>query len=138
MSTKKETTKLEHYLDDSQLEYFRTILQKWRSDIIKNNNKHTSMLEEHVNESDDIDTAYNIASKMTELQLENNARQLLHQIDEAIERIDNGTYGYCEETGDPIGYKRLQAMPIATLCIEAQSRLEKRIGRIQRENNIAY
>ena len=138
MSTKKETTKLEHYLDDSQLEYFRTILQKWRSDIIKNNNKHTSMLEEHVNESDDRDTAYNIASKMTELQLENNARQLLHQIDEAIERIDNGTYGYCEETGDPIGYKRLQAMPIATLCIEAQSRLEKRIGRIQRENNIAY
>ena len=138
MSTKKETTKLEHYLDDSQLEYFRTILQKWRSDIIKNNSKHTSMLEEHVNESDDIDTAYNIASKMTELQLENNARQLLHQIDEAIERIDNGTYGYCEETGDPIGYKRLQAMPIATLCIEAQSRLEKRIGRIQRENNIAY
>ena len=134
--SRNKSTKLEHYLDDSQLEHFRIILQAWRSDIIKNNNKHASLLEENTNESDEIDTACNIANKMTELQLGNNARQLLHQIDEAIEKIDNGTYGYCEETGEPIGYNRLQAMPIATLCIEAQSQLEKN-RRLSRERGIA-
>lgn len=122
--TKSKNNELGHYLTDAQLEYFKVTLMDWRADIVKNNNKHQCLLDGGTNEADEIDVACNIANKMTELQLSNNTRQLLHQIDDALEKIENGTYGYCEETGDPIGFNRLKAIPIATLCIEAQTKLE--------------
>lgn len=120
------TKKLEHYLTTEQLEYFRGKLLNWKAELLKESDEARSMLEEKHIESDPIDSAVNIANQTLELRTKDRARKLIHKIDQAIKRIDDGTYGYCEETGEPIGVKRLEARPIATLCIAAQEKHEKR------------
>ena len=117
--------KLDHYLTDEQLEYFRGKLLKWKAELLKENGNIRSALGEGSNEADPLDSASNIANQSLELRTKDRARKLIHKIDQAIARIDDGTYGYCEETGEPIGVKRLDARPIATLCIEAQEQHEK-------------
>lgn len=118
--------KLNHYLTEEQLEYFRAKLLNWKAELLRETDETRTLLEEKHIEADPIDSAINIANQNLELRTKDRARKLIHKIDQAIERIDDGTYGYCEETGEPIGLKRLEARPIATLCIEAQERHEKK------------
>lgn len=115
-----------HYLTDEQLEYFRSKLLNWKAELLKDSQEIRSLLEEKNMEPDPIDSACNIATQAFELRTKDRARKLIHKIDQAIARIDDGSYGYCEETGEPIGLKRLEARPIATLCIAAQERHEKK------------
>ncbi|MDR0552925.1 MAG: RNA polymerase-binding protein DksA [Holosporales bacterium] len=115
-----------HYLTSEQLEYFRAKLLNWKSDLLKESFEVKEFLAEEVDvEADMADTACNIINQSIELRTKDRKRKLIHKIEEAIAKIDNGTYGYCEETGKPIGIKRLEARPIATLCIEAQEMHEK-------------
>lgn len=120
---KKES---EHYLTKEQLEYFRGKLLNWKSELLKESDVSRETLERGSNEADLFDSASNVANQSLELRTKDRARKLIHKINKAIARIDDGTYGYCEETGEPIGLKRLEARPIATLCIEAQERHEKK------------
>lgn len=116
-----------HYLTAEQLEYFKTKLMNWKAELLKDSQEtRENLLEEKSVEADLVDSACNLVSQTIELRTKDRARKLIHKIDEAIEKIDNGTYGYCEETGEPIGVKRLEARPIATLCIEAQEMHEKK------------
>ena len=124
----------DHYLTAEQLEYFRGKLLNWKSELIKESEGARSMLEEKHFEPDPIDSACNAANQTFELRTKDRARKLIKKIDQAIARIDDGSYGYCEETGAPIGLKRLEARPIATLCIEAQEKHEK-IERDYREDS---
>lgn len=118
--------KMDHYLTDEQLEYFRGKLLNWKAELLKASEDVREILEEKHVEPDLIDSACNLANQAFELRTKDRARKLIHKIDQAIERINDGTYGYCEETGEPIGLKRLEARPIATLCIAAQERHEKK------------
>ncbi len=124
MANKKQN---DHYLSEEQLEYFRAKLINWKNELLKESNETRENLQIEKNvEADSIDTACNIINQTLELRTKDRARKLIHKIDAAIKRIDDGSYGYCEETGNPIGVKRLEARPIATLCIEAQERHEKK------------
>lgn len=116
---------LEHYLTDEQLEYFRGKLLNWKAELLRESSDTEAILGIANVEADPIDSASNVAHQTLELKTKDRARKLIHKIDQAIARIDDGTYGYCEETGEPIGLKRLEARPIATLCIAAQERHEK-------------
>jgi DnaK suppressor protein len=117
----------DHYLTKEQLEYFKTKLVNWRLELLQESKEtRTSLVEEKSVEADAIDSACNLVNQTIELRTKDRARKLIHKIDEAIERVENGTYGYCEETGSPIGLKRLEARPIATLCIEAQEAHEQK------------
>ena len=117
----------DHYLTDEQLEYFRAKLLNWKNELLKESTEtvHSLSTEKNV-EPDAIDTASNIINQTIELRTKDRERKLIKKIEEAIKRIDDGTYGYCEETGNPIGLKRLEARPIATLCIEAQEQHERK------------
>lgn len=119
-------TKNKHYLTSEQLEYFRSKLLKWKNDLLQETAETQHALKhERIVEADDVDTASNLNNQIFELRSKDRSRKLIHKIDKALARIDDGTYGYCEETGEPIGFKRLEARPIATLCIEAQERHER-------------
>ncbi len=119
-------TKSEHYLTKEQLEYFRAKLLNWKKELLEETvGAQHQLKEEKVVEADDLDTASNMSNQLFELRSKDRERKLIHKIDKALDRIDDGTYGYCEETGEPIGVKRLEARPIATLCISAQERHEK-------------
>lgn len=131
---KKES--LNHYLTEEQLEYFRAKLINWKLELIKESEETKSILTEQNNEPDLIDSACNLVNQTIELRTKDRARKLIHKIDEALSRIDDGSYGYCEDTGNPIGVKRLEARPIATLCIEAQELHEKK-ERSYREDVLA-
>jgi DnaK suppressor protein len=115
----------DHYLTDEQLEYFRGKLLSWKMELIKECDDAREFLADNVPDPDSIDSACSIATQAFELRTKDRARKLIHKIDAAIARIDNGTYGYCEETGKPIGIQRLEARPVASLCIEAQEMREK-------------
>jgi DnaK suppressor protein len=116
----------DHYLTNEQLEYFRSKLLNWKNDLLKESSETKEFLAAEMDvEADVADTACNVISKSIELRTKDRKRKLIRKIEEAIGRIDSGTYGYCEETGKPIGVKRLEARPIATLCIEAQEVHEK-------------
>ncbi|MDR1476390.1 MAG: RNA polymerase-binding protein DksA [Holosporales bacterium] len=115
----------EHYLTDEQLEYFRGKLLNWKMELLREAGEARAMFVEMVAEPDVIDSACNTMIQTVDLRTKDRARKLIHKIDDAISRIDSGIYGYCEETGNPIGLKRLEARPVATLCIEAQERREK-------------
>ncbi|MDR0695897.1 MAG: RNA polymerase-binding protein DksA [Holosporales bacterium] len=117
--------KRDHYLTEEQLEYFRSKLLNWKMELVKESEEARVMLEENRLEPDIIDSACNVLQQNFELRTKDRARKLIHKIDQAIAKIDNGTYGYCEQTGEPIGLKRLEARPIAAFCIEAQERHEK-------------
>ncbi len=113
------------FMNPQQLEYFKTKLINWRDQILLDcSETMADMLDNRV-EADIIDAAAKEADYKLTLRARNREFKLLKKIDEAISRIDNGTFGYCEETGEPIGIKRLEARPIATLSIEAQERHER-------------
>ena len=123
----------EEFMSPQQLEYFKKKLINWRNQILEDcSETMTDMLDNRV-EPDVIDAAAKEADYKLTLRARNREFKLLKKIDEAISRIDNGTYGYCEETGEPIGIKRLEARPIATLSIEAQERHERE-ERTHRDN----
>lgn len=115
----------EEFMNPQQLEYFKKKLINWRNQILQDCSETMTNMLDNRGEPDVIDAAAKEADYKLTLRARNREFKLLKKIDEAISRIDNGTYGYCEETGEPIGIKRLEARPIATLSIEAQERHER-------------
>lgn len=128
--------KSKHYLTNEQLEYFRSKLLNWKSELLKESKNAQDSLKTQEPEPDFIDSACSMANQTIELRTKDRSRKLIHKIDMALERIDKGTYGYCEETGEPIGLKRLEARPIATLCIEAQEQHEKKEQEFRDEDEL--
>ena len=117
----------EEYMCDKHLEYFRQKLLSWRTELVKESSDTLQDLKEtNLNEPDLNDRASNEADQYLELRTRDRMRKLIKKINQALDRIENGTYGYCEETGEPIGLGRLEARPVTTLCIEAQERHERK------------
>jgi DnaK suppressor protein len=117
----------EEFMNVNQRAYFRTKLVAWRNDILREARETLDHLaEESANHPDLADRASSETDRAIELRARDRQRKLISKIDAALQRIEDGTYGYCEETGEPIGLKRLDARPIATLSIEAQERHERR------------
>ena len=117
----------EPFMNERQREYFRAKLLVWREDILKEAKETLQHLqEENQNHPDLADRASSETDRAIELRARDRQRKLIAKIDEALTRIDDGTYGYCEETGEPISLRRLEARPIATLSVEAQERHERR------------
>ena len=117
----------EPFMNERQREYFRAKLLAWREDILKEAKETLQHLqEENQNHPDLADRASSETDRAIELRARDRQRKLIAKIDEALDRIDEGTYGYCEETGEPISLRRLEARPIATLSVEAQERHERR------------
>lgn len=124
----------EEFMNPLQLEYFRQKLLRWRAELLREaNGTLASLSEGGIQEPDIADRASVETDRALELRTRDRARKLIAKIDQALQRIENGTYGYCEETGEPIGLKRLEARPIATLSLEAQERHE-RMERIYRDD----
>jgi len=120
-------TDKEPFMNDRQREYFRQKLLVWKDDILKEAKETLQHLQdENQNHPDFADRASSETDRAIELRARDRQRKLISKIDEALTRIEDGTYGYCEETGEPISIKRLEARPIATLSIEAQERHERR------------
>ena len=119
-------TKKELFMNDQMLEYFRLKLFGWRSELLSESNDTILNLQEGGRlESDIADRASVETDRSLELRTRDRARKLITKIDEALERVDNGTFGFCLESDDPISLSRLEARPIATLSIEAQERHER-------------
>ena len=117
----------EPFMNEKQKEYFRQKLLRWRDDILREAKQTLQHLqEENVNHPDLADRASSETDRAIELRARDRQRKLIAKIDAVLERIEDGSYGYCVETGDPISLKRLEARPIATLSIEAQERHERR------------
>lgn len=117
----------EPFMNERQREYFRAKLLIWREDILKEAKETLQHLqEENQNHPDLADRASSETDRAIELRARDRQRKLIAKIDEALSRIDDGSYGYCEETGEPISLRRLEARPIATLSVEAQERHERR------------
>ena len=110
-----------------QKTYFKKRLMEWKNEIMESNSKNLYLKEvdHEISSPDIIDQASSQAEKTVEMRTLNRQRKLLSKIDKAVKKINDNTYGYCEETGEPIGVKRLIARPIATLSIEAQEKHEK-------------
>jgi len=127
MSKKYIPNEKEKYMSAKQKMYFKTRLIEWKNEIIESNNKslYLNEVDQEISSPDIIDQASSQTEKTVEMRTLNRQRKLLAKIDQAIEKIKNDTYGYCEETNEPIGIKRLLARPIATLSIEAQEKHEK-------------
>lgn len=115
----------EPFMNTKQVEYFKEKLINWRDQIIKECSETITDMQDNQIEADLIDAAAKEVDHTITLRARDRERKLLKKIDEALRRIENGTYGYCEDTGEPIGLKRLDARPIATLSIEAQERHER-------------
>ena len=117
----------EEFMNVNQRAYFRAKLNAWKNDILREARETLDHLaEESANHPDLADRASSETDRAIELRARDRQRKLISKIDAALHRIDEGTYGYCEETGEPISLKRLDARPIATLSIEAQERHERR------------
>src|SRR5690606_27127091 len=117
----------EPYMNENQREYFRRKLLSWRDEILRGSNETLRQLKEEESRVADMsDWASFETERNFQLRARDRERKLLSKIDEALRRIDEGTYGFCEETQEPIGLRRLEARPIATLSIEAQERHERR------------
>ncbi len=120
-------TDKEPFMNERQREYFRLKLLAWKEDIMREAKETLQHLQdESTNHSDFADRASSETDRAIELRARDRQRKLIAKIDAALQRIEDGTYGYCEETGEPISLKRLDARPIATLSIEAQERHERR------------
>jgi DnaK suppressor protein len=130
-------TEKEKYMNPQMLEYFRQKLLRWKDEIIKESDEllHELKDEGGMQEPDIADRASAETEVALELRSRDRQRKLIGKIDEALDRIGRGEYGYCEETGEPIGIKRLEARPVATLSVEAQERHERmeRTHRDERE-----
>ena len=117
----------EPFMNERQKEYFRLKLLSWKEDILREARETLQHLQdESQNHPDFADRASSETDRAIELRARDRQRKLIAKIDAALKRIDDGSYGFCEETGDPISLKRLDARPIATLSIEAQERHERR------------
>tara|TARA_B100000902_G_scaffold158515_1_gene154506 strand:+ start:2926 stop:3342 length:417 start_codon:yes stop_codon:yes gene_type:complete len=120
----KETEK---YMCEKHKAYFKTKLLEWKKDLIKTNNEalYNSSMDDNSTSADIVDQASSYTEKNVEMRAINRQIKLISKIDAALRRIKDGTYGFCEETAEPIGLKRLMARPVATLCIAAQEKHEK-------------
>jgi DnaK suppressor protein len=117
----------EPFMNERQVEYFRRKLLAWKEDILRESKETINHLQDENHILPDVaDRASSETDRSLELRTRDRQRKLISKIDSALKRIEDGSYGYCEETGEPIGLKRLDARPIATLSIEAQERHEKR------------
>jgi len=124
----------EPFRNERQLEYFRRKLQAWKDEILRESRETVAHLQaETENHPDLADRATSETYRALELRTRDRQRKLISKIDEALRRIEDGSYGYCEETGEPIGLARLDARPIATLSLEAQERHERR-ERVHRDD----
>src|SRR6516162_9588639 len=120
-------TDKEPFMNERQRDYFRQKLLAWKGDILREARETLQHLQdENQNHPDFADRASSETDRAIELRARDRQRKLISKIDEALTRIDDGTYGYCEETGEPISLRRLEARPIATLSVEAQERHERR------------
>ena len=117
----------EKYMCEKHKTYFKKRLVDWKNEIVESNTKglYLSNTDHEISSPDIVDQASSQTEKTVEMRTLNRQIKLLSKIDKAIKKIDNNTYGFCEETGEPIGLKRLIARPIATLSIEAQEKHEK-------------
>ena len=117
----------EKYMCEKHKTYFKRKLTEWKSEIIKANNQalYNNSLDDNSTSADIVDQASSYTEKNVEMRAINRQIKLITKIDQALKKIKGGTYGYCEETGEPIGIKRLIARPIAALCIAAQEKHEK-------------
>lgn len=116
----------EPFMNDRQREYFRQKLLAWKQELLKESEETLEHLQEGgLQEPDLADRASAEMDRALELRTRDRARKLISKIDDALERVADGSYGYCEETGEPISLRRLEARPIATLSIEAQERHER-------------
>lgn len=124
----------EPFMNDRQLEYFKQKLINWKEEILKESRETVTHLQaETENHPDLADRASSETDRALELRTRDRQRKLISKIDEALRRIEDANYGYCEETGEPIGLARLEARPIATLSLEAQERHERR-ERVHRDD----
>jgi DnaK suppressor protein len=120
-------TDREPFMNERQRNYFRNKLLAWREDILREAQETLQHLQdENQNHPDLADRASSETERAIELRARDRQRKLIAKIDAALQRIEDGTYGFCEETGEPIALRRLEARPIATLSIEAQERHERR------------
>tara|TARA_B100000700_G_C14492220_1_gene600151 strand:- start:149 stop:556 length:408 start_codon:yes stop_codon:yes gene_type:complete len=127
MPKKYTPNEKEKYMCEKHKKYFKKKLIDWKNEIMETNSKalYLKEVDREISSADIIDQASSQAEKTVEMRTLNRQMKLLSKINKAIKRIDDNTYGYCEETGEPIGLKRLIARPIATLSIEAQEKHEK-------------
>jgi len=127
ISKKYIPNKKEKYMCEKHKAYFRQKLTEWKNEIIKSNSQalYSSNLVDNVSSPDIVDQASSYTEKNVEMRAINRQIKLIAKIDQALKKIKDDTYGYCEETGEPIGIKRLMARPIAALCIAAQEKHEK-------------
>ena len=127
MTKKYIPNEKEKYMCEKHKVYFKKKLIEWRNEIVESNTKglYLNEVDREISSADIVDQASSQTEKTVEMRTLNRQIKLLSKINKAIKRIDNDTYGYCEETGEPIGIKRLIARPIATLSIEAQEKHEK-------------
>ncbi len=124
----------EAFMNPLQTEYFRQKLLRWRADLLREaDDTLLSLSQGGIHEADITDRASVETDRALELRTRDRARKLIAKIDQALLRIEHGNYGWCEETGEPIGLKRLEARPIATLSLEAQERHE-RMERVHRDD----
>lgn len=124
----------EDFMDARQVEYFRQKLLRWRTDLIREaDGTLASLSEGGILEADITDRASVETDRALELRTRDRSRKLINKIDQALQRVEIGTYGYCEDSGEPIGLRRLEARPIATFSIEAQERHE-RMERVHRDD----
>ncbi len=125
-------TAKEKFMNSKMKEYFRLKLANWKKDLLKESSQTLKKLqkEENSSKSDLTDRATEETERTFELRTRDRERKLINKISEALKRIDDGNYGYCEETGEPIAIKRLEARPVATLSIEAQEIHEKKEKKI--------
>ena len=127
MAKKYIPTEKEKYMCEKHKTYFKKRLTDWRNEIVESNTKglYLNEIDEEISSADIVDQASSQTEKTVEMRTLNRQIKLLSKIDKALNKIKDNTYGYCEETGEPIGLKRLIARPIATLSIEAQEKHEK-------------
>ena len=116
----------EEYMNEMQVEYFRQKLLDWKKSLLAQSQDTLEELRQGgLNQPDELDRASMETDKALDLRTKDRARKLISKINDALKRIEDGTYGSCEETGEPIGVERLEARPVATLSIEAQERHER-------------
>ena len=126
ISKKYKPTQKEKFMNSKMKEYFKQKLLNWKTELLKESNQTLSNLQSDNEAKPDItDRASEEIDRTFELRTRDRERKLINKIDAAIQRIEDGSYGYCEETGEPIGLKRLEARPVATLSLEAQEMHEK-------------
>jgi len=127
MTKKYIPNKKEKYMCEKHKTYFKNKLMKWKNEIIETNTKslYANEIDGEISSADIVDQASSQTEKTVEMRTLNRQIKLLSKIDKALKKINNDNYGYCEETGEPIGLKRLIARPIATLSIESQEKHEK-------------